>query len=76
METYNSQNLFKSNFLFFNRKIILSFCIATWEQKYVEEYPSNLNELPPLEPMFFLSENEDTETKNLWIAKLQVSNIV
>ena len=72
MEDKN-QKLFLSAFVFFNRKVILSFCIASWDEKYVTNYPKDLSKLPPIEPQFFLSSPDVKVNLRDWKARLQVS---
>jgi hypothetical protein len=72
MEIKN-ENLFLSKFRFFKRKVILSFCIASWNEQYVTNYPTDLSALAPLEPQFFISSPEDKITIDDWKARLEVS---
>lgn len=64
--------LFTSNFVFFKRKVILSFCIASWEEQYYKEYPKDLS-IPTMEPQFFVSSPDTKVSRDNWKARLQVS---
>ena len=72
MENKN-EKLFLSKFKFFKRKVILSFCIASWNEQYVTNYPTDLSALPLVEPQFFIPNPHDDETLGNWKARLNVS---
>lgn len=72
MEIKNAK-LFLSKFRFFKRKVILSFCIASWNEQYVTNYPTDLSPLPLVEPQFSISSPDDKITIDNWKARLKVS---
>lgn len=67
----NNDGLFKSRFLFFKRKIIQSFCIAGWDEHFVQNYSQNKKPIP-LEPQFFISDPDNEVCKQVWKTRLQV----